>query len=79
MEIKTKANIGDEVFYMKDNKINSGEIVWIGIAVWRKEKLYSETIEVQISYRISSWFAIIPILMFEEYIYLSKEELKDSL
>lgn len=37
MEIKTKFNVGDKVFYMRDNRVQSGEVRGIHVFIHRSE------------------------------------------
>ena len=37
MEIKTKFNVGDNVFYMRDNRVQSGEVRGMQVLIHRSE------------------------------------------
>lgn len=37
MEIKTKFNVGDKVFYMRDNRVQSEEVRGIQVLIHRSE------------------------------------------
>lgn len=68
MEIKTKFNVGDKVFYMRDNRVQSGEVRGMQVLIHRSE--------VNIIVYVSSGD---PKGYAEDFLFASKEELLKSL
>lgn len=74
MKIETKANIGDEIFFMHENKVTSSTVIDILINVIEQKNLYSYTTVTKIIYTTKQ----LPKIL-EECAFLSKQELLDSL
>lgn len=68
MEIKTKFNVGDKVFYMRDNRVQSEEVRGIQVLIHRSEV----NIIVYVSSGDKRGYA-------EDVLFESKEELLKSL
>lgn len=68
MEIKTKFNVGDEVFYMRDNRVQSGEVRGMEVYIHRSEA----NVIVYVSPGDSRGYT-------EDFLFGSKEELLKSL
>ena len=68
MEIKTKFNVGDKVFYMKDNRVQSGEVRGMQVLIHRSEA----NIIVYVSLGDKRGYS-------EDFLFESKEELLKSL
>ena len=74
MKIETKANIGDEVFFMHENKVTSDTVIDISINVIEQKNLYNYTTVTTIVYNTKRLLKIL-----EENAFLSKQELLESL
>lgn len=68
MEIKTKFNVGDKVFYMRDNRVQSGEVRGMQVLIHRSEV----NIIVYVSFGDRRGYT-------EDVLFESKEELLKSL
>ena len=74
MKIEIKANIGDEIFFMHENKVTSSTVIDILINVIEQKDLYSYTTVTKIIYTTK----LLPKIL-EEDAFLSKQELLESL
>lgn len=76
MQIETKANLGDEIFYMSNNKVKSDIVKYIGIDIFQtKAPLTQEDIaQIKIEYQTESTDKVPESLAF-----LTKEDLLNSL
>ena len=72
MDIKTKYDLGQSVFFMKDNKVATSAIKQISIDVWYNK--YKE-----ISMRIQYYLFFADQFYEEDNLFLTKEELLKSL
>ena len=72
MDIKTKYDLGQSVFFMKDNKVKTSAIKQISIDVWYNK--YKE-----ISMRIQYYLFFADQFYEEDNLFLTKEELLKSL
>lgn len=71
MEIKTKADIGDEIFFMSNNTVNTVEVEGIIISVKNISQMY---------YKKTKIIYIIGTLELDEnQVFLTKQDLLDSL
>ena len=77
MKIETKFDIGQEVFFMFNNKVRSEEIEKIRVIVDRKNKCFATT-ETHACYWLKSWSNDTDFFS-EEKLFASKEELLASL
>lgn len=68
MEIKTKFNVGDKVFYMRDNRVQSGEVRGMQVLIHRSEA----DVIVYVSFGDQRGYT-------EDVLFESKEELLKSL
>ena len=72
MDIKTKYDLGQSVFFMKDNKVETSAIKQINIDVWyNKDK--------EISMRIHYYLFSADQFYKEDNLFLTKEQLLKSL
>lgn len=72
MEIKTKYNIGDKVWWINDNKALTGEILSVHFHQWSDESVTKEyTVE---QYAVSGGHVV-----NEKYLFPTKEELLKTL
>ena len=74
MKIETKANIGDEIFFMHENKVTSSTVIDISINIIGQKNLYKYTTITTIVYNTKRLLKIL-----EENAFLSKQELLESL
>lgn len=74
MQIKTKANIGDETFFMSENKVKTSTVRHIKIEATEEETQFGTKDKVSILYHTSS-----ENKLYEEDTFLTKQELLDSL
>jgi hypothetical protein len=65
MEIKTKHNIGDNLYYMRNNKIKKGVVSKVVVKVQSLNKI-------EICYKLDSW-------VYEKCLFITKEELIKTL
>lgn len=72
MDIKTKYDIGQRVFFMKDDKVETSAIKQISIAVW-----YNKYKEIRMS--IHYYLFSADQFYEEDNLFLTKEELLKSL
>ena len=72
MDIKTKYDLGQSVFFMKDNKVETSAIKQISIDVW-----YNKFNEIRIKERYYLFSA--DQFYEEDNLFLTKEELLKSL
>ena len=72
MDIKTKHYLGQSVFFMKDNKVETSAIKQISIDVW-----YNEYKEIRM--RIHYYLFSADQFYEEDNLFLTKEELLKSL
>ena len=72
MDIKTKYDLGQSVFFMKDNKVEKSAIKQISIDVW-----YNEYKEIRM--RINCYLFSGDKAYEEDNLFLTKEELLKSL
>lgn len=72
MEIKTKYNIGDEVWWINENKAQTGEIVSIHFHQWSDTSCTME-------YTISRYDVDERHKVYETFLFPTKEELLKSL
>ncbi len=72
MDIKTKYDLGQSVFFMKDNKVETSAIKQISIDVWYNK---DEEIRMRIHYYLFSADQFYE----EDNLFLTKEELLKSL
>jgi len=75
MEINTKFNINQKVFYMEDNKVQTVTISIIEVKV--SENSYIENI-FEINYKTTKWMSEWKTFN-ESYLFWSKQELLNSL
>lgn len=74
MEIKTKFNIGDQVWWIKNGTPQTGKIVSLHTHVYNMSDLYIST---EYDVWVESWASRIEIL--ERLLFSTKEELLKSL
>lgn len=76
MLIDTKANLGDEIFYMSNNKVKSDTVKYIGIDVVQKQAPWTceDVAQIKIEYQTESTDKVPEALAF-----LTKEDLLNSL
>ena len=76
MTIETKANIGDTIYFMEDNKVQSSKVCFIAIDVSQKRNEWTreEDSSVKISYTTEQ-----RTIIQEELAFTSKEDLLKSL
>lgn len=76
MTIETKANIGDTIYFMEDNKVQSSKVYFIAIDVSKKKDEWTKTecSSVKISYTTEQ-----RTIIQEELAFTSKEDLLKSL
>ena len=72
MDIKTKYDLGQSVFFMKDNKVATSSIKQISIDVW-----YNKNNEIRM--RIHYYLFSVDQFYEEDNLFLTKEELIESL
>ena len=72
MDIKTKYDLGQSVFFMKDNKVETSAIKQISIDVW-----YNKDKEIRM--RIHYYLFSADQFYEEDNLFLTKEELLKSL
>ena len=72
MDIKTKYDLGQSVFFMKDNKVATSAIKQISIDVW-----YNKNNEIRM--RIHYYLFSVDQFYEEDNLFLTKEELIESL
>lgn len=77
MKIETKFDIGQEVFFMFNNKVRCEEIERIRVIVEQKNKCFA-TIETRTCYWVKPWSGDTDYFS-EEKLFASKEELLASL
>lgn len=73
MKIEIKANIGDEIFFMYQNKVTSSTVTKIAINV-KEQKSFCSFTTITVVYTTNSLLQI-----FEECAFLSKKELLEIL
>ena len=74
MDISTKANIGDTVFFMSGNKVTTGQVKYIRIEIREVPIPLGFKNQVTIVNHISNNYRIL-----EQDVFLTKQELLDSL
>lgn len=74
MNITTKANIGDTIFFMECNKVTSEEVKHIKIEISNKQHLYTEKTSISTLYYTNNESQI-----YEKDVFLSKQNLLDNL
>ena len=74
MEITTKANIGDEIFFLADNKVKISTIRHIKIEVTDIITNFGTEDHIVILYHTSD-----KSIIYEHNVFLTKQELLDSL
>ena len=76
MQIETKADLGDEIFYMSNNKVKSDTVKYIGIDVVQNKAPWTceDVAQIKIEYQTESTDKVPESLAF-----LTKEELLNSL
>lgn len=77
MKIETKFNIGQEVFFMFNNKVRSEVIEKIRVIIDLKNKCFSTT-EMHVWYWLKPWSGDMDFFS-EDKLFTSKEELLASL
>lgn len=81
MEIKTKHEVGDKVFYLHNNKLENGKIVRVAQVQVKLDVSVSwemDTTEAQPGYLFSP-SATLPLYKYDSELFKSKQELLDSL
>lgn len=73
MQIETKYNIGDKVWFMHDNKVKSGTIITIGVFVERD--MNSQYVSNSVQYGLDNF----DYPYRENHLFPTKEELLKSL
>lgn len=74
MEITTKANIGDEIFFVSDNKVQTAEIKHIRIDIKETEEQFGTSTTMTAIYRTDKGNILYPNEFFK-----TKQELLDIL
>lgn len=77
MEISTKANVGDVIFYLNDNKVKSAPALYIGVHVGKEDVVILNSGTKQLTTKIT--YKTCHGTFEESRVYLSKEDMSKAL
>lgn len=75
MQIETKYNIGDEVWWMRGNVPQSGKVFWIDVQL----KIYKKSTEQKEYYYIEKMLKDVACNIHESELFPTKQDLLNSL
>lgn len=74
MTIETKANIGDEIYFMENNKVTMSTVKYIKIEIREQPTQFGSKTIINKTYQVANTASL-----DESQIFLTKQELLDSL